>query len=280
MKINLLIVSVFLSIIIYANIDEMNGIVGLTKLDGGVGCACHWIEPTDSVVVLIEGPDSVFTSDTAQFKISIFGGPAEVGGFNLAAYSGELSSLDSLTHLELNTATLREELTHSFPFPFLDGEAYWLFNYIAPDSTMSDTLYATGNSCNGDGIPTYLDQWNFGENFIVTVIDLPVIVEKENMAPKGFALYQNYPNPFNPTTKIKFTIPSNVKREMSNVTLKVYDVLGNEVATLVDEVKSGGEYEVEFNVTQDSSPTITSGVYFYQIKTENFVETKKMVLMK
>ncbi len=59
MKINLLLVTIFLSIIIYANIDEMHGIVGLTKKDGGIGCLCHDLNPTDSVIVWIEGPDSV-----------------------------------------------------------------------------------------------------------------------------------------------------------------------------------------------------------------------------
>ena len=273
MKINLLIVSVFLSIIIYANINYQHGINGMTFRDGGTGCVCHQNQ-SDSVLVWIEGPDSVAVNDTVQFRLLITGGPAITGGFNIASYYGELNSLDTLTKI------LSGELTHTSPNPFIIDSVIWIFNYTAPDSIVVDTLYSVGNSTNNDGNPQPGDQWNFGDNFIVTVIDLPVIVEKENMAPKGFALYQNYPNPFNPTTKIKFTIPSNVKREMSNVTLKVYDVLGNEVATLVDEVKSGGEYEVEFNVTQDSSPTITSGVYFYQIKTENFVETKKMLLLK
>ena len=85
-----------------------------------------------------------------------------------------------------------------------------------------------------------------------------------------FHIYQNYPNPFNPTTKIKYQIP-----KISFVTLKVYDVLGSEIATLVSEEKPVGNYEVEFD-----GSGLTSGVYFYQLKTEGFVETKKMILMK
>ena len=80
----------------------------------------------------------------------------------------------------------------------------------------------------------------------------------------------NYPNPFNPSTTIKYQIP-----QLSLVTLKVYDVMGSEVATLVNEEKSAGTYEVEFNATG-----LTSGIYFYQLKADSFVETKKMILMK
>ncbi len=90
-----------------------------------------------------------------------------------------------------------------------------------------------------------------------------------------FSLSQNYPNPFNPSTKISWQSPVGGWQ-----TLKVYDVLGNEVATLVDEYRSAGSYEVEFNVAQESLPAIASGIYFYQIKAGNFVEAKKMILLK
>ena len=86
----------------------------------------------------------------------------------------------------------------------------------------------------------------------------------------GFNLDQNYPNPFNPSTTIKYQIP-----ELSFVTLKVYDVLGNEIAILVNEEIPTGIYEVEFIAT-----TLPSGVYFYRLQAGSFVETKKMVLMK
>ena len=70
------------------------------------------------------------------------------------------------------------------------------------------------------------------------------------------------------------------KGEGTFVTLKVYDILGNEVATLVNEELTAGEYEVEFTVAQVSRPDITSGVYFYQLKAGSFIQTKKMILMK
>jgi hypothetical protein len=94
-----------------------------------------------------------------------------------------------------------------------------------------------------------------------------------------FTLSQNYPNPFNPSTKIKYTIPLNAKGQTSKVTLKVYDLLGNEIAILVNEEKSAGIYEVEFNPASGiGNPA--SGIYFYQLKAGDYLETKKMIFMK
>ena len=89
-------------------------------------------------------------------------------------------------------------------------------------------------------------------------------------SPVEFALEQNYPNPFNPTTSINYSI-----HEAGNVELKVYDILGNEVATLVNEAKSPGNYVTGFNAS-----SFASGIYIYTLRTNNFVQTKKMILMK
>lgn len=85
-----------------------------------------------------------------------------------------------------------------------------------------------------------------------------------------FSLEQNYPNSFNPSTKIRYELP-----ERSFVTIKVYDVLGEEVATLVNEEKSAGNYEVEFDAAG-----LSSGIYFYTLSTGNFLSTKKMILLR
>ncbi len=100
--------------------------------------------------------------------------------------------------------------------------------------------------------------------------DFGLSVDNEGNSPEKFHLLQNYPNPFNPSTKIKFNIP-----ESGLVTLKVYDVLGNEIASLINEEKPAGKYEVEFNASN-----LPSGIYFYQIKADLFLETKKMILLK
>jgi hypothetical protein len=88
--------------------------------------------------------------------------------------------------------------------------------------------------------------------------------------PTSFILNQNYPNPFNPTTKITYTIPT-----ASKVTLKIYNLLGQLVATLVDEQQEANIYVKEFDASR-----LASGTYFYQIKAGNFNSTKKMILMK
>ena len=99
------------------------------------------------------------------------------------------------------------------------------------------------------------------------------VVEVE-VTPLTFSLEQNYPNPFNPSTKISWQSPVG-----SWQTLKVYDILGNDVATLVDEYREAGSYEVEFK-SSVGSLQLANGVYFYRLKSGDFIETKKMILMK
>ena len=95
-------------------------------------------------------------------------------------------------------------------------------------------------------------------------------VESENYAPTSYILGQNFPNPFNPSTKIKYSVP-----QIAQVQIKVFDVLGNEVETLVNEEKQIGTYELTWNAAN-----LPSGVYFYQLKAGNFIETKKMILLR
>ena len=102
------------------------------------------------------------------------------------------------------------------------------------------------------------------------------IIEAEVMQKLNYTLMQNYPNPFNPTTKIKFTIPSvETTRRVVFTTLKVYDILGNEIVTLVNEEKPAGNYNVIFDASK-----LSSGVYFYTLKTGEFSKTNKMILTK
>jgi len=116
---------------------------------------------------------------------------------------------------------------------------------------------------------------NYYSNHVDFIPITPADVDENcSQIPQTVDLSQNYPNPFNPSTKIQFQIA-----EFGFVNLKVYDVLGNEVAILVNEEKPVGEYQVDFN-TSTINHIPSSGIYFYQLKTNNFVKTKKMVLMK
>jgi len=104
----------------------------------------------------------------------------------------------------------------------------------------------------------------------VNVSDAVVGVAKTDALPTEFALFQNYPNPFNPTTMIKFDLPKE-----TNVKLKVYNILGAEVATLVNSVMPAGHQSVAFNAAR-----FASGMYIYRIEAGSFVQVKKMILMK
>jgi len=120
--------------------------------------------------------------------------------------------------------------------------------------------------------------WFGGEGFTILKGNTELVINVENIENSfvnDFRLDQNYPNPFNPVTKIKYEIPGQARNDNALVTLKVYDILGREVATLVNEEKPAGEYEVEFN-----GSALTSGIYFYQLKAGEFSETKKMILLK
>jgi len=112
--------------------------------------------------------------------------------------------------------------------------------------------------------------------------DFGLSVDDSGIIPNEFNLSQNYPNPFNPLTKIKYKIPSVTLRQAQSdnwVTLKVYDVLGNEIATLVDDEKQPGTYEVEFN-SSSIKHLPSSGIYFYQLKAGDYTQTRKMILLK
>ena len=117
------------------------------------------------------------------------------------------------------------------------------------------------------------------KNFIGDELEKLAAEEGESITlPNEYALEQNYPNPFNPSTTVKYSVP-----ETGNVELKVYDIIGNEVATLVNEIKTPGSYKVKFNAAQ-----LASGVYIYSLRAVNpstgsgqvFVQTKKMILLK
>ncbi len=126
-----------------------------------------------------------------------------------------------------------------------------------PDTAADHTPYMMNNNSASFPSGTVM------RNFVTAVNEI-------TNSPKDFTLYQNYPNPFNPTTTIKYSIPREGK-----VTLKVYDVIGKEVATLVNGEKSAGTYNVTFNAAK-----LASGIYFYRLETESFISIKKLILLK
>jgi endonuclease/exonuclease/phosphatase family metal-dependent hydrolase len=165
----------------------------------------------------------------------------------------------------------------------------------APTSKIDYVFYKYTGHLLIDSSRIIMDQPYSGNSYcsdhlgVMTTFSLnPSSVDDGKTMLKDFELYQNYPNPFNPTTKIKFTIPDVIASEAKQsqmVTLKVYDVLGNEIATLVNEEKPPGTYEVEFSAKGGSAfggnaYNLPSGIYYYQLKAGSFVQTKKMVYLK
>lgn len=140
--------------------------------------------------------------------------------------------------------------------------------YQVPPSTLngSTVYFWKANARNGMGTSP------FSTIFFFTTT-LTGIVNVSSEVPEKYSLYTNYPNPFNPSTKIKFDIPS--ANGTSNVRLVVFDAAGREVSTLINNTLSPGSYEFEF-----SAKNLTSGLYFYRLETDNFVDTKKMILVK
>jgi hypothetical protein len=139
-------------------------------------------------------------------------------------------------------------------------------------SNKKGEMFVTGYEWNGykdlHQLPSYA---HIDEYRLEKIVD----VTESNSIPTSYSLSQNYPNPFNPTTTISFSIPICVTSDVPHVSLKIYDVLGREVATLVDEEKPAGNYEILFD-----GSNLTSGIYFYTLKAEGFSETKKMLLIK
>ena len=167
---------------------------------------------------------------------------------------------------------------NSIPMQFVNGDT--AVGYIPQQIDGTEIFYyvsATSNSGRTVAKPLVAPDgiYNFIINNSVTDIS-------EEIFPEQFYLSQNYPNPFNPSTKIKFTIPSSVilSGAKNLVSLKVYDLLGKEVATLVNEELSAGEYEVEFPSHPGEVRNLTSGIYLYQLKASSFIQTKKMILLK
>ena len=141
-------------------------------------------------------------------------------------------------------------------------EGIWNYYFVKGDGSMGvhNAKYTAALLRKTLGLPIIAD---------VTVLNPQV--------PQEYALSQNYPNPFNPSTKISWHSP-----ESGWQSLKIYDVLGNEIATLVNEEKPAGEYEVEFNSTSHSGEVrnLPSGIYFYQLRAGKFIQTRKMVYAK
>jgi len=262
---NFLLTTLFLSVVVSIYVfGYHDGITGRTKKNGD-GCTCHNSSPSQAVTVAIDGPASLLPGQTGNYTVTITGGPLVAGGTNIAASVGTLAPGSGL---RLSSS----ELTHQAPKTASNGNVVFSFTFTAPATEGAVTLFANGNSVNLDGTNGN-DQWNFAQNKTITVSNATDV--KENRLVNSFVLYQNYPNPFNPSTTISYQIPT-----IGLVTLKVYNILGNEVATLVNEQKAPGNYSVRFSANEESASPFASGTYLYQLRVNDYVSNRKMIFLK
>lgn len=226
------------------------------------GNTIYWTKFTGKMGILVYERPSEFDFFTAKDSI-VYGMSIESAAFNpksgLLYVSNDSRGTDKkYTHLTwygINVAT--KALADSFTLP-------------SPITPVAADELPRAIAFSNDGNVAYVGL--FGRSFdrIYKFTKVGTSVEKLDEIPTGYQLSQNYPNPFNPTTNIRFSIP-----ESGFATLKVYNTLGQEVATLVNEFKHAGSYEVDFNAKD-----LSSGMYLYTLTTGKATISKKMLLVK
>lgn len=247
-------------------IYHSTGFVRATKKPGSWynGCICHGDKASPFVNVTISGPESLGVSQIGTYLLRVVRDTNIAAGFNVAAFLGDLMVGDSLEQ-----QILEGELTHTLPKYSAGSDTItWMFQYQAPEVATFDTLYAVGNSVNMNLDPNG-DFWNFSDNFIVRVGNPTHVIAVVPPLAAQYHLSQNYPNPFNPSTIIKYQIPVH-----DFITLKVYDLIGREVASLLEGYVTAGEHEIVFD-----AEGLPSGLYLYRLTGRDFAETRKMTVL-
>jgi|WetSurMetagenome_2_1015567.scaffolds.fasta_scaffold04878_3 PKD repeat protein len=187
--------------------------------------------------------------------------PVELTSFSAKASSGKVQ-LDWTTATEINNSGFEIERSY-------DGKEFFTVGFVKGNGTTTEPRSYS-----------FIDEIQFNATHSIYYrlkqvdydgsVDYSDVVSVVTEMPIEYALGQNYPNPFNPSTIITYSIP-----QSSNVSLKIYDILGNEIATLVNEQKEAGSYKIQFDAAK-----LSSGVYFYSIQAGDFLESRRMLLMK
>lgn len=227
---------------------------------GGYGKLNEWLYLGNNDAVQPGGMDvmvkSIDAADTLSRKVS--------NPINASFKNMMLKSQTFEVTAEITPGSYRSvDMVNSLGFLAVNQLSFdpWL-----PDSSGTYTLTATAI------LPGDADQKDNTLSKIITVVDSIIEVEEEPNIPAIYSLSQNYPNPFNPSTIIKYSVA-----EAGQVELRLYNILGQEVITLVNDFMKAGQHEVYFNA---AALNLSSGVYLYRIKSGSFVQTKKLVLIK
>jgi hypothetical protein len=251
-----------------------------TSAAGVLRAESAWFGPT--INYLVCGDFNIFTSEEAAFKklltttnngyfIDPMNGTGSFSGNealkNLCTWStgnGGRNSLNTRFDMFLVSPALMTPGGADYKefkiYGNDDGKHYNSNMTIMPNDWFNDSSIGTALYNASDHLPVYVNL-NFGS---------PVAVENEKELPKQYELSQNYPNPFNPSTEISYTIPSS-----GMVNIKVFDLTGREITTLVNEVKSAGTYKVKFD-----AGNLPSGIYLYSMQSAGVMKMKKMILLK
>ena len=263
------------------NVDSLSGGIGNWTLNPvNIEAFEGWF-PYYKFAQILNLPYQVFSKDTSiTFDTLTFPIRFELRGRRLS---------DQTVTTPLGTFSCKRFLLSTvlsyLPLPILPIPLYTMLDtiWIAQGNwIVKQTIPSSVVDLSAINLPTFTIPGSVKE----IVQPLVVKVDEEEFSPNEFYLSQNYPNPFNPITKIRYVIPNEVRNlknfssqaprnEISLVTLKVYDILGNEVATLVDEYKPVGTYEVEFDAGK-----LASGIYYYQLRSGEVLQTKKMILLR
>ncbi len=255
-KVLIIIVMLLLSTNVFS---YSGGITGRTLKTSTQGCnSCHI--RSDTISAIITAPDTVIIGQTYTIYITIIMNTGSGGyGMDIATKYG---ILDTILGQQLKTSGL--ELVHSFPNTTTNT---YSFKYTAPNFIGIDTIFSVidrgSDYTSGSGF------WNWIPSKKIIIKSLIGIQNIHNTIPHNY-MSQNYPNPFNSTTLIKYQLNKN-----SNVSIKLYDICGKELMILLNDRKSVGQYNYELNMSNFSS-----GIYLYKIKTDNYTDIKKLVLVK
>jgi glucose/arabinose dehydrogenase len=214
---------------------------------------------------------------------------------SLSGYSNQITVF-TLVPVEMGSLNIHQNENKIFlawtTFSETNNKGFEVFRMIQNDETShTDETYSLIGFVQGKGTTTVQNEYQFIDNleqlfsgkilYKLKQIDYngkfvftDAVTLDFDSTPHSFKLFQNYPNPFNPITKIKFSIPDNGSGLVQS-RLRVYDIIGNEVTTLINEPTPTGTYSVEFDAS-----TLTSGIYFYELQSGDFRATKKLVLLK
>lgn len=251
-----------------------------TGAPGESTCAnCHGNLNTGSGSVTIDAPSGFAPGDTLDVTVTVQNQGQQRWGFELTALdagnlpAGSLLVTDAARTV-LSTGGGKQYINHTEPGTdagTANGTS-WSFRWVAPSTPVSSvTFYTAANAANNSGNTNGDSIYTTTHAMIASAAD----DDYSGALPRGYRLAQNYPNPFNPATTIEFSLPKS-----SHVRLTVLNVLGQKVRILADEFLTAGPHTVSWDGTDFDGSRVASGLYYYRLSTDDYSQTKEMVLVK